>query len=98
MQPLKIEAPKIEAPVIEIPKIEVQPLVQQAQAIPETPMAPMSSSVVNNSNQNINNNNYNVTNNINQNISSATPKQLADSSNKIFINSINQQRQQRGAL
>lgn len=88
MQPLKIE----------IPKIEVQPLVPQAQAIPETPMAPMSSSVVNNSNQNVNNNNYNVTNNINQNISSATPKQLADSSNKIFINSINQQRQQRGAL
>lgn len=88
MQPLKIE----------IPKIEVQPLVQQAQAIPETPVAPMSSSVVNNSNQNINNNNYNVTNNINQNISSATPKQLADSSNKIFINSINQQRQQRGSL
>ena len=87
MQPLKIE----------IPKIEVQPLVQ-AQAIPETPMAPMSSSVTNNSNQNINNNNYNVTNNINQNISSATPKQLADSSNKIFINSINQQRQQRGTL
>jgi hypothetical protein len=76
---------------IEIPKIEVQ-------AIPETPAAPMSSSIVNNSNQNINNNNYNVTNNINQNISSATPKQLADSSNKIFINSINQQRQQRGAL
>jgi hypothetical protein len=88
MQPLKIE----------IPKIEVQPLVVQAQAIPETPVAPMSSSVVNNSNQNVNNNNYNVTNNINQNISSATPKQLADSSNKIFINSINQQRQQRGAL
>lgn len=88
MQPLKIE----------IPKIEIQPLVPQAQAIPETPMAPMSSSVVNNSNQNVNNNNYNVTNNINQNISSATPKQLADSSNKIFINSINQQRQQRGSL
>lgn len=88
MQPLKIE----------IPKVEIQPLAVQAQAIPETPMAPMSSSVVNNSNQNINNNNYNVTNNINQNISSATPKQLADSSNKIFINSINQQRQQRGSL
>lgn len=92
MQPLVIEAPKIE-----IPKVEIQPMAQ-AQAIPETPMAPMSSSVVNNSNQNVNNNNYNVTNNINQNISSATPKQLADSSNKIFINSINQQRQQRGSL
>ena len=88
MQPLKIE----------IPKVEIQPLKVEAQAIPETPMAPMSSSITNNSNQNINNNNYNVTNNINQNISSATPKQLADSSNKIFINSINQQRQQKGAL
>lgn len=113
IQPLAVEAPKIEAPKIEapaieipvvempkieIPKVEIQPIMAQAQAIPETPMAPMSSSVFNNSNQNINNNNYNVTNNINQNISSATPKQLADSSNKIFINSINQQRQQRGAL
>ena len=92
MQPLVIEAPKIE-----IPKVEIQPIAQ-AQTIPETPLPPMSSSVTNNSNQNINNNNYNVTNNINQNISSATPKQLADSSNKIFINSINQQRQQRGTL
>lgn len=103
IQPLAIEAPKIEAPIIqapaiEIPKVEIQPIIAQAQAIPETPMAPMSSSIINNSNQNINNNNYNVTNNINQNISSATPKQLADSSNKIFINSINQQRQQRGSL
>lgn len=98
IQPLAMEAPVIEAPKIEIPKVEIQPLAVQAQAIPETPLPPMSSSVVNNSNQNINNNNYNVTNNINQNISSATPKQLADSSNKIFINSINQQRQQRGSL
>lgn len=108
IQPLVVEAPKIEAPIIkapaiempkiEIPKVEIQPLAVEAQAIPETPMAPMSSSIINNSNQNINNNNYNVTNNINQNISSATPKQLADSSNKIFINSINQQRQQRGSL
>ena len=88
MQPLKIE----------VPKIEIQPLKVEAQAIPETPMAPMSSSITNNSNQNVNNNNYNVTNNINQNISSATPKQLADSSNKIFIDSINQQRQQKGVL
>ncbi|MBR2148556.1 MAG: hypothetical protein IJ965_03885, partial [Campylobacter sp.] len=94
----KIEAPAIEMPKIEIPKVEIQPIMAQAQAIPETPVAPMSSNITNNSNQNINNNNYNVTNNINQNISSATPKQLADSSNKIFINSINQQRQQRGSL
>lgn len=93
MQPLKIEAPKIE-----IPKIEIQPLMPQAQAIPETPLPPMSSSVINNSNQSTTNNTYNTTNNIHQNISSATPKQLADSSNKIFIDSINQQRQQRGAL
>lgn len=113
IQPLAVEAPKIEAPIIEapkveipvvempkieIPKVEIQPLAIEAQSIPETPMPPMSSTLINNSNQNINNNNYNVTNNINQNISSATPKQLADSSNKIFINSINQQRQQRGAL
>ena len=108
IQPLAVEAPKIEAPIIqapaiempkiEMPKVEIQPLAIEAQSIPETPVAPMSSSVFNNSNQNINNNNYNVTNNINQNISSATPKQLADSSNKIFINSINQQRQQRGSL
>lgn len=98
IQPLAVEAPAIEMPKIEIPKVEIQPLAIEAQAIPETPIAPMSSSIINNSNQNINNNNYNVTNNINQNISSATPKQLADSSNKIFINSINQQRQQRGSL
>lgn len=103
--PLKVEAPKIEPLKIEAPKIEplkVEPLkIQletQAQAIPETPLPPMSSSVVNNSNQSTTNNTYNTTNNIHQNISSATPKQLADSSNKIFIDSINQQRQQRGSL
>lgn len=103
--PLKVEAPKIEPLKIEAPKLEplkVEPikiqLETQAQAIPETPMAPMSSSVINNSNQSTTNNTYNTTNNINQTISSATPKQLADSSNKIFINSINQQRQQRGSL
>ena len=103
--PLKVEAPKIEPLKIEAPNIEplkVEPikiqLETQAQAIPETPLPPMSSSVVNNSNQSTTNNTYNTTNNINQTISSATPKQLADSSNKIFINSINQQRQQRGSL
>ena len=103
--PLKVEAPKIEPLKIEAPNIEplkVEPikiqLETQAQAIPETPLPPMSSSVVNNSNQSTTNNTYNTTNNIHQNISSATPKQLADSSNKIFINSINQQRQQRGSL
>lgn len=98
IQPLAMETPIIEAPKIEMPKVEIQPLAVQAQAIPETPLPPMSSSVINNSNQSTTNNTYNTTNNINQNISSATPKQLADSSNKIFINSINQQRQQRGAL
>lgn len=103
--PLKVEAPKIEPLKIEAPKLEplkVEPikiqLETQAQAIPETPLPPMSSSVVNNSNQSTTNNTYNTTNNINQTISSATPKQLADSSNKIFIDSINHQRQQRGAL
>ena len=80
------------------PEVEIKPLVTQTQVIPETPAAPMQSSLINNSAQNVNNNNYNVTNNINQNISSATPKQLADNSNKIFIDSINQQRQQKGAL
>lgn len=103
--PLKAEAPKIEPLKIEAPKLEplkVEPLkIQletQAQAIPETPLPPISSSVINNSNQSTTNNTYNTTNNIHQNISSATPKQLADSSNKIFIDSINHQRQQRGAL
>lgn len=95
MQPLKIEAPKLEPLKVEPLKIQLE---TQAQAIPETPLPPMSSSVVNNSNQSTTNNTYNTTNNIHQNISSATPKQLADSSNKIFIDSINQQRQQRGAL
>lgn len=105
LEPLKVEAPKIEPLKIEAPKLEplkVEPLkIQletQAQAIPETPLPPMSSSVINNSNQSTTNNTYNTTNNIHQNISSATPKQLADSSNKIFIDSINHQRQQRGAL
>lgn len=103
--PLKVEAPKIEPLKIEAPKLEplkVEPLkIQletQAQAIPETPLPPMSSSVINNSNQSTTNNTYNTTNNIHQNISSATPKQLADSSNKIFIDSINHQRQQQGAF
>ena len=103
--PLKVEAPKLEPLKVEAPKIEplkVEPikiqLETQAPAIPETPLPPMSSSVVNNSNQSTTNNTYNTTNNIHQNISSATPKQLADSSNKIFIDSINQQRQQRGSL
>ena len=94
-QNLKIEAPKIEPLKVEPIKIQLE---TQAQAIPETPLPPMSSSVINNSNQSTTNNTYNTTNNIHQNISSATPKQLADSSNKIFINSINQQRQQRGSL
>lgn len=105
--PLKVEAPKLEPLKVEAPKLEplkVEPLkIQletQAQAIPETPLPPMSSSVINNSNSTANttNNTYNTTNNINQNITSATPKQLADGTNKILIDSINHQRQQRGAL
>lgn len=105
--PLKVEAPKIEPLKIEAPKLEplkVEPLkIQletQAQAIPETPLPPMSSSVINNSNSTANttNNTYNTTNNINQNITTATPKQLADGTNKILIDSINHQRQQQGAF
>lgn len=65
--------------------------------IPETPIMPQSAQV-NDLSDNQNVSNYNITNNINQSISSATPKQLADSSNRIFINSINQQRQQNGGL
>ena len=110
--PLKIEAPKIEPLKVEPIKIEalkleplkVEPikiqLETQAQAIPETPLPPMSSSVINNSTSTANttNNTYNTTNNINQNITSATPKQLADGTNKILIDSINHQRQQQGAF
>ena len=95
--PLKVEAPKIEPLKVEPIKIQLE---TQAQAISETPLPPMSSSVVNNSNSTANttNNTYNTTNNINQNITSATPKQLADGTNKILIDSINHQRQQQGAF
>lgn len=65
--------------------------------IAEAPAIPQASSVVNSSTSS-NTNNYNINNNINQNISSATPKQLADGTNQIMINSINAQRQQKGAL
>ncbi len=60
---------------------------------PSAPAVPAQSSVINNANAT-----YNINNNINQNISSATPKQLADGTNQIMINSINAQRQQKGAL
>lgn len=59
--------------------------------IPQVPARPI---VDNNSTSNT----YNINNNINQNISSATPKQLADGTNQIMIQSINQQRQQQGAF
>lgn len=68
----------------------------RAYKIPEAPSIPYQNSVINNSNAN--SNTYNISNNINQNITSATPKQLADGTNKIMINSINAQRQQKGAL
>ena len=103
--PLKIEAPKIEPLKIEAPKIEplkVEPIKIQleTQAPAGAPLPPMSSSVINNSNSTANttNNTYNTTNNTNQNITSATPKQLADGTNKILIDSINHQRQQQGAF
>ena len=106
--PLKIEAPKIAPLKIEAPKMEplkvepikIEALKLEAQAPTQAPLPPMSQSVINNSNSTANttNNTYNTTNNINQNITSATPKQLADGTNKILIDSINHQRQQQGAF
>lgn len=63
----------------------------QAVTIPQAPGIP-------NSATNRQQNNYNVNNNFNQNISSATPKQLADNTNRNIVQSINLQRQQQGAL
>ena len=106
--PLKIEAPKIAPLKIEAPKIaplkvepiKIEALKLEAQAPAGAPLPPMSQSVINNSNSTANttNNTYNTTNNINQNITTATPKQLADGTNKILIDSINHQRQQQGAF
>ena len=98
--PLKVEAPKIEPLKIEPLKVEPIKIQLETQAPAQTPLPPMSSSVINNSNSTTNttNNTYNTTNNINQNITSATPKQLADGTNKILIDSINHQRQQQGAF
>ena len=98
MEPLKIEAPKLEP--LKIEPIKIEALKLEAQAPAQAPLPPMSQSVINNSNsnQNTTNNTYNTTNNIHQNITSATPKQLADGTNKILIDSINHQRQQQGAL
>ena len=108
IEPLKIEAPKIEALKLEAPKLEplkvepikIEALKLEAQAPAQAPLPPMSQSVINNSNSTANttNNTYNTTNNIHQNITSATPKQLADGTNKILIDSINHQRQQQGAF
>ena len=88
LEPLKIEPIKIEA------------LKLEAQAPTGAPLPPFSSSVINNNNSTANttNNTYNTTNNIHQNITTATPKQLADGTNKILIDSINHQRQQQGAF
>ena len=98
MEPLKVEAPKLEP--LKVEPIKIEALKLEAQAPTQTPLPPMSSSVINNSNSTANttNNTYNTTNNINQNITSATPKQLADGTNKILIDSINHQRQQQGAF
>lgn len=81
-------------------KVEPIKIQLEAQAPAGAPLPPMSSSVINNSNSTANttNNTYNTTNNINQNITTATPKQLADGTNKILIDSINHQRQQQGAF
>ena len=96
--PLKIEAPKLEP--LKVEPIKIEALKLEAQAPAQAPLPPFSSSVINNSNSTANttNNTYNTTNNINQNITSATPKQLADGTNKILIDSINHQRQQQGAF
>ena len=100
MEPLKIEAPKIAPLKVEVEPIKIEALKLEAQAPAGAPLPPMSSSVINNSNSTANttNNTYNTTNNINQNITTATPKQLADGTNKILIDSINHQRQQQGAF
>ena len=96
--PLKIEAPKLEP--IKIEPIKIEALKLEAQAPAGAPLPPFSSSVINNNNSTANttNNTYNTTNNIHQNITTATPKQLADGTNKILIDSINHQRQQQGAF
>ena len=95
LAPLKVEAPKLEPLKVEPLKIQLE-----TQAPAQAPLPPMSSSVINNNNSTANttNNTYNTTNNINQNITTATPKQLADGTNKILIDSINHQRQQQGAF
>ena len=108
LEPLKVDTPKIEPLKVDTPKIEplkiepikIEALKLEAQAPAQAPLPPMSQSVINNSNSTANttNNTYNTTNNIHQNITSATPKQLADGTNKILIDSINHQRQQQGAF
>ena len=81
-------------------KVEPIKIQLETQAPTQTPLPPFSSSVINNNNStsNTTNNTYNTTNNIHQNITTATPKQLADGTNKILIDSINHQRQQQGAF
>ena len=98
LEPLKVDTPKIEP--LKVEPIKIEALKLEAQAPAQAPLPPMSQSVINNSNSTANttNNTYNTTNNIHQNITSATPKQLADGTNKILIDSINHQRQQQGAF
>ena len=91
--PLKIEVPKLEP-------LKIEPLRLATPVPAQTPLAPFSASVVNHNatTANTTNNTYNTTNNINQNITSATPKQLAENTNRLLIDSINHQRQQQGAF
>ena len=91
--PLKIEAPKLEP-------LKIEPLRLATPMPAQTPLAPFSASVVNHNatTANTTHNTYNTTNNINQNITSATPKQLAENTNRLLIDSINHQRQQQGAF
>ena len=65
---------------------------REAVRAPQAPSVPMQSSTMQQAN------NYNVNNNFNQNISSATPKQFADTTNSQIVGSITDIRQQNGAL
>ena len=71
---------------------EIKATVSQ---VPIVPQVPMQSSTINTAN---NSANYNINNNFNQNITGANSQQVANDTNKLIINSINQQSQQFGAF
>lgn len=76
------------------PNIPDHTQVPQIEQIPQAPQVPLMSSTTSNQTKN----NYQVNNNFNQNITTATPKQFADSTNNQIVNSITDIRQQNGAL